>query len=319
MKKRNNRKNKVLSFFCVCPMLVFTVLFGTVYFGYRTNMEAREAKLEQQREEERIARRKEAQERLKERETETEEPQDETIPEDTTPAVTEPIETDPVETEPEEIGTDPIETEPPAPPTDPVPPPASGSFTTVDASYFDDALFFGNSRIRLLGEYAPLGNAFYYGVDCLTVFGALDDRSTIGGCCGIEEVLATHTFGKVYIGFGINECGYPSDSFIAALCEIIDTVRLYQPDAIIYVEDIMYVTRQKFEDTKMFSTYVLDEKNARIASLANGSDVFYLPLNEIVNDGTGYMSASLSGDGVHLYASVYHIWSDYLLTHAVVK
>lgn len=191
-------------------------------------------------------------------------------------------------------------------------------FCKVDESYFDDALFLGNSRIRLFGEYSPLGNAVFYGVDCLTVYDILEEDDEIAGYNGVMDLLQRGKFGKVYIAIGINECAYPTDSFMDHYQELIDTIHYYQPDALIFVEDIMYVAKPKAEAEPVFETPIIDEKNERIAQLDNGIDVFYLPLNELVDDGTGYMGAEFTGDNVHLDATHYHIWADYLMEHGIV-
>ena len=47
------------------------------------------------------------------------------------------------------------------------PEPTPLQFTTVDASYFDDALFIGDSRTVGIAEYGSLKNATYFADVCL--------------------------------------------------------------------------------------------------------------------------------------------------------
>ncbi|MBQ4258545.1 MAG: SGNH/GDSL hydrolase family protein [Clostridia bacterium] len=191
-------------------------------------------------------------------------------------------------------------------------------FTKVDEDYFEDALFFGNSRTRLMGIYAPIGNAFFYGGDIASVYDALEMDMGVEGYSSIYDVLATHDFGKVYINFGINECGFDDESFMESYEEIIDVVRRYQPDALIFLVEIMYVSEEKCITSGVFEPYIIDNKNEHIKALADGKTIFYLPVNEIADDGRGYMKAELTGDGVHLTAATYHLLSDYIMEHGIV-
>lgn len=193
------------------------------------------------------------------------------------------------------------------------------SFTAVDETYFDDALFIGDSRTNGLEIYCPpsSGADFYCGTS-MTIFGVLDSSETVNGVSGLRNVLQAKQYGKVYIMFGINECGYDTDYFISAFQDVVDTIRSYQPDAIIYVQSILYVTQAKEQAMSVFSSDNLKEKNAELAKMDNGKDIFYLEVNDALNDGTDHLPAEYTGDGVHLKASYYHLWKDYLLEHAIV-
>ena len=73
-------------------------------------------------------------------------------------------------------------------------------FTTVDASYFDDALFLGDSHTDGFHDYAGLGNATYFTKNGLTVKDAVE-KSFIeldGKKVTLAEALGTRQFSKVY-------------------------------------------------------------------------------------------------------------------------
>ena len=52
---------------------------------------------------------------------------------------------------------------------------SSESMTTVDASYFDDALFIGDSRTVGLKEYGTLNNATFFANTGLSIYDATSD------------------------------------------------------------------------------------------------------------------------------------------------
>lgn len=195
--------------------------------------------------------------------------------------------------------------------------------TTVDDSYFDDALFIGDSRIEGLCDYGNLDNATYYYKTGLNVF-KLFEKGVVpvegsNQKALLEEGLKENTYGKIYIMIGLNEMGIGDlDTFTAAYVDAVNRIREYQPDAIIYIQSIMKVTGKKSKRDKVFKNERIDERNAAISALSDGKTIFYIDVNEPFVDENGDMAAGLSGDGVHLYSKYYPQWTEYLKSHAVV-
>ena len=125
----------------------------------------------------------------------------------------------------------------------PTPEPTPLQFTTVDASYFDDALFIGDSRTVGIAEYGSLKNATYFADVGLNVYVAQTKAIAVKnvGTVTLPQLLSQKTFGKVYIMLGINELGNDLDDITAKFSSLIDTVRAAQPDAIIFVEANLHV------------------------------------------------------------------------------
>ena len=197
--------------------------------------------------------------------------------------------------------------------------PAEKTFTTVEKDYFDDALFIGDSRTDGLRLYdPPSSKADFYCGTSMTIFGVLDSDVTVNGVTGLYNVLAAKQYGKVYIMFGINECGYDTDYFLKQYANVIDTIRQYQPNALIYIQSILYVSQNKEWSEPVFSSDTIKEKNAGLKELANGEDIFYLEVNDVLNDGTDHLPSDYTGDGAHLKANKYYLWRDYLYEHAIV-
>lgn len=192
------------------------------------------------------------------------------------------------------------------------------TFETVDESYFDDALFIGDSRTDGLRLYSPFDGATYYYKTSLSIFNAMDSTESCDGCYGIRQLLQSRTYGKIYIMFGINEAYSSKDSFVSQYEKVVEEIRGYQPDAIIYIQSIMYVTAKKMANDPGFSNDGLRAKNEGLKEMANGKDIFYLEINDAVNDGNGNLPADYTNDGVHMKPQYYSLWSDYLLQHAIV-
>ncbi len=194
----------------------------------------------------------------------------------------------------------------------------------VDEEYFSDALFIGDSRTVGLSEYcAPLDErAVFYAKVSLTIYGVLDKPFLEEGSekISIREALEDKEFGKIYIMLGLNEIGTgTAETFAAEYQNVVSELRELQPDAIIYIQGIMHVTENKSSGDKYFNNDNINERNEALSQLADNKTVFYLDMNEAVDDENGNLIKELSFDDVHLKASSYERWYQYLLEHGIVR
>ena len=198
-------------------------------------------------------------------------------------------------------------------------------FTEVDDEYFTDALFIGDSRTVGLSEYCEEldTRATFYAKVSLTIYKVMGMefiKTEDGRKISIEQALSENQFSKIYIMLGLNEIGTgTTETFCEAYSEVIDRIRELQPDAIIYIQGIMHVTAEKSDNDKHFNNANINERNAALSELADNKTVFYIDMNESVDDENGNLMSELSFDNVHLKASSYERWHQYLLTHAIVK
>lgn len=197
-------------------------------------------------------------------------------------------------------------------------------FTEVDEDYFADALFIGDSRTVGLSEYCqPLDDkATFYAKVSLTIYGVLDKPflKRGDGNISIEKALSENQFGKIYIMLGLNEMGTgTTETFAEEYSKVIDRIRELQPDALIFIQGIMHVTERKSKSDKYFTNEKINERNQALSELADNQTIFYMDMNESVDDENGNLLAELTFDDVHLKASSYQRWYDFLLGHGIVK
>ena len=211
--------------------------------------------------------------------------------------------------------------EPETPDVSPEPEEPVSTFTTVDESYFDGALFLGDSHTAGFHDYAGLRNATYFTKNGITVKEATE-KSFVeidGKKYTLAEALETHQFAKIYILLGINELGGgTTEGWIGQYQTLLDLVREKQPDAIIFLQSIFHTTQKKSESS-YFKNEVINERNAALAELADNKTVFFLDLNPIFDDESGALRSDYSGDGVHVRAPYYAQWRDYLYQFGVVR
>ena len=227
--------------------------------------------------------------------------------------------TDPEAPDESEIPTD---TETPAQPEKPqvpgvpteLPAVVTGAEYGEDESFFDDALFIGDSRMVSSAYYARLGKADYFtdvGMNVFQMFSvtASDDNFD---ATDLTTLLQNRTYKKIFIMLGINECGYPMSSLLSAYQEDIDTLKRLQPDATIYLLKVYGVSRSVAESASYFSPQRLQEVNDGIAGLADGKKVHCLDASHLYCDDEGYMKEEYTSDGVHPYAKDAALFAQWL-------
>ena len=216
----------------------------------------------------------------------------------------------------------PTDTETPAQPEKPqvpgvpteLPAAVTGAKYGEDESFFDDALFIGDSRMVSSAYYARLGKADYFtdvGMNVFQMFSvtASDDNFD---ATDLTTLLQNRTYKKIFIMLGINECGYPMSSLLSAYQEDIDTLKRLQPDATIYLLKVYGVSRSVAESASYFSPQRLQEVNDGIAGLADGKKVHCLDASHLYCDDEGYMKEEYTSDGVHPYAKDAALFAQWL-------
>ncbi len=190
----------------------------------------------------------------------------------------------------------------------------------VDQSYFNDAVFLGDSRTVGLQLYSGWDNCDYLADVGMTIYDCLDRDISFGDIqhTTAREVLSTSRYGKVYIMLGINECGSNLNTYFDKYTEVVDQIHRWQPDALIVVQGIMKVGAQKSATHPSINNTNITARNEKLATLANDWYIYYLDINEAVCDENGNLTDGYSFDQVHLYAKYYSLWCDYLLEHGFV-
>ncbi|MCQ2431104.1 MAG: GDSL-type esterase/lipase family protein [Clostridia bacterium] len=199
------------------------------------------------------------------------------------------------------------------------PEPEPLTFQAVTDDYFADALFIGDSCTDGLRMCSQPGDALMYAGTSMTVYGVLDSKLKVDGVTGLRALLEERTFGKIYIMLGINEAGYGMESYLNQYKAMLDEIRTCQPDAIIFIESIIHVTAAFAAEQPVYGKDNLSKRNQALYDMADGENIFFLNINEVLSDGYGNLPASYSDDGVHLKAAYYQNWHDYLLSHGIVK
>ena len=191
----------------------------------------------------------------------------------------------------------------------------------TDAAYFDDALFIGDSRTVGIEEYGYFEQADFFADVSMSVYKVWNRKIAVTGKTKqkLEDILAQNSYGKVYVMLGINELGYDYEQNVKKYTELIDAIRVAQPEAVIYICANLHVTEKQSEADKYFNNDNINRFNQAIEALADGESCFYIDINPMFDDENGNLSTDYSSDEAHVKAQYYVAWCDWLMTQAIVK
>ncbi len=194
----------------------------------------------------------------------------------------------------------------------------------ADDSFFDNAVFLGDSRTEGLQLFSGLKHGDFFWARGMTVFRADSEDYRpfeVGGQkYSMMEALALKQYASVYIMLGVNELGYPAESYESGLGTLLDRVLEIQPEAVVYLQVMPplndAVCRQN--NLKDFINNAnLAKFNEAIVRLAAEKKVVLLNTAEVYTGPDGQLPAELAGDGCHFAYSAYSLWADYLRCHTI--
>lgn len=196
---------------------------------------------------------------------------------------------------------------------------------TVSNSYFNDAVFIGDSRGVDLMIYTDIKDtkALPYcdvGLNVSTVF-TKDFVNIKGTKVTVLSALKKKkkSFNKVYLMFGLNELGYSSvNAFIKQYAKLVDAVREINKNAIIYVHCIVPVSKQRDNISDTFTNVRIHKWNKYIEKMCKEKKLFYIDAVSAFSGADGYLPDDAAYDGIHYKPSYSEKWLDYLKTRTLL-
>lgn len=197
-----------------------------------------------------------------------------------------------------------------------------------DASYFDDAVFIGDSVSLSLTYYnmssSCFGDATFLTSGSLSAGNALwslDNPKSVhptfrGQKVSLADGVAMSGKKKVYLMLGVNEIGWtgPQGS-IDSLIAVVDTILAKSPDVMFYMQS---VTPLSF-DRGALNMKTVNEYNALLSELCRQRGWYYLDVASVFRNETGYLIPEYCSDlhdmGIHFNNEACKVWAEYLYTH----
>ncbi len=194
----------------------------------------------------------------------------------------------------------------------------------VTSSYFDDAVFIGDSITVGIKHYDVMSNTTVFaatGIGLENIFTKQAIKQD-GQMLTILDALAQHPAKKVYIMLGANSLLSNFDYLIEQYGRLVDEViKRTDDDAIIYVQSVLPINEPLFHVKYAPNTTTnadIDRFNEMLCAMAAEKGVYYLDVATQFKDENNAMPESNTPDGMHIISSQYIIWFDYLKTHAVL-
>lgn len=194
---------------------------------------------------------------------------------------------------------------------------AEYTFEPVDLTWFDDALFIGDSRTVGLRDYTDLAeHADFYCETSLTIYKVMEKEFKGKGT--ILEALKKKDYKKIYLMVGINELGTgTTENYLEKYTEVVEALREAQPNTVIYVQAVMRVSQKKNDQDKIFNNDNINARNHAVATLADNRHIFYIDVNEVVCDEQGALKEEYTHDQIHLLGKYNELWKEFLLGKGV--
>lgn len=191
----------------------------------------------------------------------------------------------------------------------------------VEDTYFDGAVFLGDSRTEGLFLYSGLKTGYFYtavGATVESVFSKKNFETESGEKVPLLDAVAEQDCDKIYIMLGINELGWSKvKTFHDQYAELIDRVREDHPEAKIVLQSIPPVSAKQEAKKTYVNNARISDYNEVIRTLAEEKECYFLDVAACLSDGNGLLPKDLNFDGIHLNPAGCKVWLNYLRTHSL--
>lgn len=191
----------------------------------------------------------------------------------------------------------------------------------VEDTYFDSAVFLGDSRTEGLSLYSGLKTGYFYtavGATVESVFSKKSFETEGGEKVPLLDAVAEQDCDKIYIMLGINELGWSKvKTFHDQYAKLVDRVRADHPEAKIVLQSIPPVSAKQEAKKTYVNNARIAEYNGVIQALAEEKECYFLDVAACLTGGDGLLPKDLNFDGIHLNPAGCKVWLNYLRTHSL--
>lgn len=188
--------------------------------------------------------------------------------------------------------------------------------------FFANTAIIGDSRSQGLMLFSDMPGANLAGMG-LSVYNIWEKKyvETSAGNFTCLQALERGTYDTIYISLGANCMGYLNvEKFYSNFCKLIDEIRVRQPNAVIYAQNIMAMNEPILKSrnyAECFNNDAVREYNTYIQRAAKEKNLFLIDLYSAFLDDTEQLPKEASTDGLHLTATYAKMWAEHLRTHTI--
>lgn len=192
----------------------------------------------------------------------------------------------------------------------------------VDDSYFEDAVFIGDSRMEGFRNLSGITKGSFVTAVGMELENFYTDAQipTSRGNMLVMDALKNINFNKIYMMLGTNELGaydmaQVKESYRQVLSDI--KTRSASADPTVYVYSVVYVEEALVTTGDYVNNTNVDAINLEILQMCKEEGYHYINLNEALSDGWHSLLSGASEDGIHLNQSYCQKWLEYTKTHYI--
>lgn len=199
----------------------------------------------------------------------------------------------------------------------------------VDPSWFDDAVFVGDSVSSWLNFYGGdlgLGQATFLTATSFGIENALSPVTSSslhpayqGEKMKVEDVVARAGAKKVYIMFGLNDIDYGVEYATNDYVRLIQQILEKSPDVQIYVESVTPVLKDSRRADESFNNTTIQQFNDTMKAHCEANRWNYMDIASVYKDADGALRPEVCNDpqtmGLHITFEATSEWVQYLRTH----
>ena len=206
----------------------------------------------------------------------------------------------------------------------------------VEDSYFDDAIFIGDSVSLKLNLYVTksrqsnstlLGKAQFLTAGSMGSGNALQEVSDDsihplynGEKMSLADAVAASGAQKVYIMLGMNDLAvYGVDGAAANMETLLKGILEKTPDAQIFVQTATPLVKAKNVETNKLNNTNMRLYNEKLSEICASNGWYLVDVSSAVQDSEGNLNLSYCSDpddmGIHFTDEGCDVWIDYLYTH----
>ena len=200
----------------------------------------------------------------------------------------------------------------------------------VEADWFDDAIFVGDSISVGLCNYADngsLGDAEFLAKECMGFHSAMWDLDYVyaihptynGREVRIEDGIQEIGKKKVFILLGMNDiCSWGPRESVDAMKDFTDMLLAKNPDITIYIQSATPIIGGKVREDYLNNENIR-EYNELVKPVCKARGFVYLDIASVLSDENGDLRADYcsdaSGAGHHFNRAGFDAWVEYLKNH----
>ena len=192
----------------------------------------------------------------------------------------------------------------------------------VDDSYFDDAVFIGDSRMQGFRNLSGITNGNFVTAVGMELENFYTDSqiATADGNVTVLDALKNLNFSKIYMMLGTNELGaYDMTQVGESYRKVLTDIKQLSSsvDPIVYVYSVIYVDESLVTTGDYVNNSNVDAVNLEILKMCKEEGYHYINLNEVLSNGKHSLISGAAEDGIHLDTDYCKKWLEYTKTHYI--